>query len=260
MLIRDYLQYPCGRYKPEENRKVITSIPIEYGRDYPRSFRHEIYNVDGSVIFIVRIPSRRKEKVTYDVAIAVMGTMPDDAKVEPRNMDFRAFSNSPSFYYRHAHTFRRLGAFIDFLGWKFDQKIWDTPPKGEAPQELGYERTVYLALYHLNKNRLLSFPYENLLRKARPISQKSLAGKIKSAEAQEVEADKSRDTKQEAARKSNIKEKKAVREAAKSGSPPAEIRMKRVGNTVKVSTAKRSASSHGIKKSKGVSKLSRGPS
>lgn len=246
MLIRDYMQYPCGRYKPAENRDVITKTPVEFHRDYPRNFSHRLYQIDGTVIALVKVPSRKKEKVVYDVCIAIMGDPEKDKTTVPTFLDFRAFSNSPSFYFRHARTFKFLNSFIDFLSGKYDKKVWEDMPKGaDVPMELGYERTVYTALYYLQSKQLLSFPYENLLRKATRTTKASFQRLVKHADAISEMEERSPDTKQEKARKANIADRKKI----KSRSTPSELQMKQVAGVVRFKSTDASKRSHRVSRS-----------
>jgi hypothetical protein len=98
-----------------------------------------------------QITSESNEKVVYDVVIKFFTNDPNVKKEETLdNYNLQIFSNSPGFVFQFAYVYNQKGILVDELKSKFTEVALNTPPEKSNPTKaVGYDYTVYFALYYL---------------------------------------------------------------------------------------------------------------
>lgn len=244
----EYLHSPYPK-DPVASKKIREDILRQISNDYPSRIKYNIYVTPKNTMVIhTTVPSRTKERVNHDVVITFDAPDRNDEKNTLAHLPFRAFSNSPSFYFRFARAFRRENMFVEFLANRLNPEVFQMPKSGIEP-EVGYERTIYTALYLLYRDGVLSSVFFSLARRSPRKSETQIYAMVHSQTDIETGRATNKDTKQERARKENIADRRAVREAGKQTIPMI-ASVKRVGNTVRVKTTQQSKKSAKIKKIK----------
>lgn len=251
--------YPAGRNNPQENKLIREATPLEIQRDYPSKITYAIGRIEnGNIVIHVKLPSRKKHNLVYDVILAFCPENEDDMTKPLADLNFKAFSNSPSFYYRYAKIFRESGMGVGFLQDKFYQGETDG---SRAATEIGYERTVYTALYILQKDNVLPISFYTIAHRAKKTTMAKIAKGVFSTSEVDAMMRANKDTAQERARKANIADRKADREVAKNPNVYAASKairgkkVKQVGNTARVKHVSRGKQSHKVPKSGKMKKI-----
>lgn len=251
--------YPAGRNNPQENKLIRQSTPLEIQRDYPSKITYAIGRVEsGDLVFHVKLPSRKKHNLIYDVILMFCPENEEDMTKPLADITFRAFSNSPSFYYRYAKIFRESGMGVGFL----QDKLYQGDTDGSrAATEIGYERTVYTALWILQKDNILPISFYTIAHRARKTTMAKIAKGVFSTSEVDAMMRAKKDTAQERARKENIADRKADRETAKNPNVYAASKgvrgkkVKQVGNVSRVKRVSHGTQSHKVPKSSKMKKI-----
>ena len=253
---KDYLRYPNGRDSdPKENdARTRDAIQQLEGDGYPAKPKNFIYRIgDNMLLFWVKLPSRTKAGLWYDCIIMFTAENQMDFNTNLLDMPFKAFSNSPSFYYRYGKAFRDAGMLIGQFKYKFDERILaEEPTKTNPDKKVGYERTIYTALFMQDKLSHLNQPFRTIFRKARKTDWSHIAAGVKTQLDLEEKRILNRDTKKEAQRKSEVAKRKAIRQQfapKKKGVTPTTPSTKRTAKSV---YTKQTASTTKVKKTKKV--------
>lgn len=233
---KDYLRYPNGRDadQKENDLKVKDAIAQLEGDGYPARPKNFIYRIgDNLLLFWTKLPSRTKRGLWYDCIIMFTAENQMDFNTNLQDMPFKAFSNSPSFYYRYGKAFQDAGMLIGQFKYKFDEKVLSTDPTKTNPdKKVGYERTIYTALFMQDKLAYLAQPFRTIFRKARKTDWPRIAAGVKTQLDLEEKRILNRDTKKEAQRKDEVAKRKAIRQQFKKPVP---------GTTPTTATTKRSS-------------------
>lgn len=100
------------------------------------------------LVYIVQIPSRKAKDVLYDVVIEY--EINDNTK-EINNLDFKVFSNCPSFVYTYAYVFFKKKILCTWLKDKYSKEVLkDRPDEKNEYQIINFERSLYLALKYIS--------------------------------------------------------------------------------------------------------------
>lgn len=111
------------------------------------------YKKDGSqYIFHFRITSDSDENVIYDVVLEFIAPNKDVQEEENlNNYIVKIFSNSPGFIFQFAYVYNKRKLIACDLNDKLGETALSTPPSKSNPNNaVGYDYTVYFALYYLS--------------------------------------------------------------------------------------------------------------
>lgn len=155
MTIGEYMINPYGKGASF----AATSLQREQlEQDYPALqayIKTHVYQIGKDIIFHIQIPSRKSNRVLYDVIIEIEAGATDLRPVNYSTSELMVFSNCPSFAYSYANLFYRQGYLCKWLYDKYPRAMRKHPAEERNPHALiGYERSLYLALYHLRKTGL----------------------------------------------------------------------------------------------------------
>ena len=152
MTINDYLQNPYGKGSSFSNiTKQKEDLESQYNQ-YSNKFACKIYQHQKNVIFHVIVPSVKKDFVTYDVVLEMnLGDKTAEA-IDVNNLEFKCFSNCPSFIFTYANAFRQKGLLCHWLENKYRKEVKkNTANIKNQYGIIGLERSLYLACLYLKK-------------------------------------------------------------------------------------------------------------
>lgn len=137
-----------GRYRDELGR-------YENDRNFNKEIRMKTY-IKGTRFLLVhfKFPSKSVD-IEYDVVfefdLKTFDAMPDRFD----NLNFRVFSNCPSFMYTYAFVFDAQEKLIPWLKSRFDKEVFKKKPTTRNPYQIqGIERSIYICgLYLLSGGR-----------------------------------------------------------------------------------------------------------
>lgn len=153
MTINDYLQNPYGKGSSFSNASdQKAKLEKEY-TEYANKFDCKIYKHQNNIIFHVIVPSTKKDYITYDVVIEVnYDTKPSEA-VDANDLEFKCFSNCPSFIFTYANAFRQRNLLCKWLENKYRKEVKkNTANIKNQYGIIGMERSLYLACLYLKKS------------------------------------------------------------------------------------------------------------
>lgn len=121
----------------------------------------DIYKDGDIYYFHLKVPSESMERHnTYDVVMQFIPGEEGEFRTDKdlKRYPVKFFSNSPSFTYTYAYAFALYGAFVEELGDKFKDVVFDNPPVTRNPGGIiNYEKTIYFAARHvLVENKYLN--------------------------------------------------------------------------------------------------------
>lgn len=152
MTINDYLQNPYGKGSSFSNfADQKAKLEKEYSENSGR-FDCKIYKHQNNIIFHVIVPSVKKDYVTYDVVIEVNYDTKKSEAVDANNLEFKCFSNCPSFIFTYANAFRQKDLLCKWLENKYRKEVKkNTANVKNQYGIIGLERSLYLACLYLKK-------------------------------------------------------------------------------------------------------------
>lgn len=211
MTIGDYMANPYGKGASFANTTLQRE---DLEKDYPALkdyIKTNLYKAGKDLIFHVQIPSRKSNRVLYDVIIEIEAGAADLRPINYLDSEFLVFSNCPSFVYSYANLYYHKGYLCKWLLQKYPASVRRHAAEERNPYAvIGYERSLYLALYHLRKSGL--FVSRNAIARALVKNRRNIAILVKTFD--DVEKDYNVFTKLD-------KEKEAKRQAnIKKGLPP----------------------------------------
>lgn len=164
MTIFQYLQNPYGKgaaFGIDKSRMFVLAKELE---KLEERITYKIYRYRGSVIYHVVIPSGSREDVTYDVIIEVDTKRIHEGDVSTENVDFKVFSNCPSFIFTYANVFKRYHMTCDWLLDKYSEEVQKGNPQTRNRYGVvGLERSLFLAMRFLHLKGLTRIStYENI--------------------------------------------------------------------------------------------------
>ena len=151
MTIGEYLKNPYGKGSSfASSNKQKEDLDKQF-IEFSEKIASKIYRYRDFVIYHVIIPSTKKDNVNYDVIIEVESKNLHEGAASLENLDFKVFSNCPSFIFTYAHVFRGNGLLCEWLLLKYNKEVRTKPPAQRNQYGIvGLERSVYLALKHLH--------------------------------------------------------------------------------------------------------------
>ena len=155
MTINEYLQNPYGKGSSFSNiTKQKEDLESQYNQ-YSNKFACKIYKHQNNVIFHVIVPSVKKDFVTYDVVLEMNLDTKTAEAVNVNDLEFKCFSNCPSFIFTYAHAFRQKGLLCHWFENKYRKEVKkNTANIKNQYGIIGLERSLYLACIYLKKTGL----------------------------------------------------------------------------------------------------------
>lgn len=164
MKIREYLSNPAGKgssifgdqssikERYEEEAKAL----LDSGKGIPNMYSLR----NRYLIFYYQLQSKSGEKygkdLHYDILILVDTKTITLENTKLMDMDFRVFSNSPSFLYTYLQLFNKKDLLIDWTKKLYDKETLRKPAKTRNSYGIiGYERSLYITLL------LIQYSYSN---------------------------------------------------------------------------------------------------
>lgn len=154
----EYLQNPSGKGSSFVPATVRGNLNDQYATMY-RNIKARYYIIDDArLICHVGIPSRTVKDLRYDVILEfnIKNLPPEVTNIS--HLEFKCFSNCPSFVYTYAHVFKRKGFLCNWLALKYPVEVMtDKPETRNSQMIISYERSLYLALKFMvndGRNRL----------------------------------------------------------------------------------------------------------
>lgn len=147
MTIAEYLQNPYGKGSAfGYNKQLVLNLNKEF-ETLVEKITFRIYRYRDSVIYHVVIPSTKKDDVSYDVIIEVDTKRLHEGAATVDNLDFKCFSNCPSFIFTYAHVFRKYKMLCEWLLDKYNEEVRKNAPEVRNRfNVIGVERSLYLAM------------------------------------------------------------------------------------------------------------------
>jgi hypothetical protein len=106
---------------------------------------------DAYYVAHVKIPSRKHDKLFYDVLLQFDKESIEDNDIVINHANMSVFSNCPSFTYTYAFVYREKGQLIEWSRSKYNKNILSKRPESRNPNEiLSYERSLYLACKYIS--------------------------------------------------------------------------------------------------------------
>lgn len=116
-----------------------------------------------------QITSEKNKDVIYDIVLKFFGEGKCKSEDSLDNYDFQIFSNSPGFVFQFAYVYNKYNLLIPEFKDHFVEGSLDIEPTKSNPlQSIGYDYTIYFALYHLAINHFYVTKKE-IARIARPL-------------------------------------------------------------------------------------------
>ena len=151
MTIAEYLQNPYGKGSAFSSSSKQKDDLDKQFKQISEKIISKIYRYRDFVIYHVIVPSTKKDFVNYDVVIEVETKKLHEGAANLEGLEFKVFSNCPSFIFTYAHVFRGSGMLCDWLLPKYNKEVrTKAPVKRNQYGIVGLERSVYLALKHLH--------------------------------------------------------------------------------------------------------------
>lgn len=151
MTIGEYLKNPYGKGAAfASSNKQKEDLDNQF-KDISDKIVSKIYRYRDFVIYHVVIPSTKKDSVNYDVVVEVETKNLHEGAASLEDIEFKIFSNCPSFIFTFAHVFRARGMLCEWLLPKYNKEVRTIPPTQKNQYGIiGLERSIYLALKHLH--------------------------------------------------------------------------------------------------------------
>ena len=154
MTIEEYLKNPYGRGSAfSSSKKQQEDLDKQY-LEISERIKCSIYRYRDYVIYHVVIPSTKRDNVSYDVVIEIETKYLHEGDANVEKLDFKVFSNCPSFIFTYANVFRNNKLLCEWLLPKYDKNVrTKAPTQRNAYNIIGLERSLYLALKYLHMTK-----------------------------------------------------------------------------------------------------------
>lgn len=151
MNINDYLKNPMGAGSSVLMLSQTRSVLNEQFETLRKRMDVIWYDLnDKYYVAHVKVPSRRHEKLYYDVVFSFLKDSIGNSALTINNASCRIFSNCPSFTYNYAYIYAKKDEIIPWLKVKYAREILKKDAVVKNPHHiLNYERSVYLAMVYL---------------------------------------------------------------------------------------------------------------
>lgn len=151
MTIKEYLQNPYGKgssFAPSQKQREELEKQLSEIKDKIIS---KIYKYRDYIIFHVIIPSYKREEINYDVIVEVQLQNLHEGAANVEDLNFKIFSNCPSFIFTYANVFRENDMLCSWLLSKYNPEVRKKAPiQKNRYGVIGLERSIYLAFRYLH--------------------------------------------------------------------------------------------------------------
>lgn len=156
MTLNDYLSNPFGKGVNIAPSAVIRDSLTEQFRNLKASITLKYYLVNDSIVVChFKLPSRTKKNVFYDVVFEFDVKGLGDSNCSILGLDFKCFSNCPSFTYTYANAFEDKDMLCKWLKKKYERVVFRKDPSTRNPNRMtGYERSIYICAKYLGQDGL----------------------------------------------------------------------------------------------------------
>lgn len=117
---------------------------------------YKIYRYRNFAIYHIVVPSTNRPDISYDVVLEFPMKDLKETDVSISGVNFRAFSNCPSFIFTYAYVFKKYNMMCDWLAPKYSKEIKNNPSTRNAYNIIGYERSLYLAMRYIQDTSAMS--------------------------------------------------------------------------------------------------------
>lgn len=107
------------------------------------------------VYFHFQLPSDNNEDILYDVVLRFHSDDNEEVRTEKTiaNYHIEIFSNSPGFTFQYAYAYNKRHLLVEAMAGHYPPMALNTPPNKSNPTfAIGYDYTVFFALYYLKTN------------------------------------------------------------------------------------------------------------
>lgn len=216
----DYLNNPFGKTIGVPINMVRAQVTQEINQYYPRIDFEMYATKDKQLVILCHLPSKTKKGFTYDVVLQLDLTEAESSRLGIQRFPLRVFSNSPSFYYTFAQSFKEQDMFCTWLQRKYDRKVMRKASKTRNPnKQVSYERTVYTCAWYVSQ-QLRGKPAIDIYNEAIITTYKDLFNQVTSQDDLEYARDLAEDTDEVIRKKEEAAARKAEREAKKAARSP----------------------------------------
>lgn len=153
--INQYINNPLGKGSAAGSLRIVKNeydARYEALLDIHEKFQTHIYNNRNAYYFHLLIPSETTPDLYYDIVIKI------DRSFQSKDANFlnwpmKAISNSPSFVFTFANTFKRNKMLIDELrGMLPSQAVKELAEVRNPHRLLGLEKSIYYACRYIKDN------------------------------------------------------------------------------------------------------------
>ena len=147
MKLIEYINNPMGKGSSVMPlREIQKSLDDQYEQLKDQMKMVSFIKNKRFLILVINVPSRHVKGLFYNVVFEFDLEGIADTESTIGNLDFKCFSNCPSFSYTYARAFKKKDMLCNWLTSKYDKKIFSMPSETRNQNELiGYERSLYLA-------------------------------------------------------------------------------------------------------------------
>jgi len=152
MTIQEYLSNPMGKGSSALMLSTIRQSLNSQYVDLQQRMSVKWYSL-SDILYVahVKIPSRKHDKLFYDVLLQFDISTASSYTINDANMTI--FSNCPSFTYTYAYVYNDRDELIHWCKPKYNRNILKKKPENRNPDAiLNYERSIYLACRYLSLN------------------------------------------------------------------------------------------------------------
>lgn len=155
MKLSEYVNNPMGKGSSVIPSKQIQSSLNEQYEILKENIKMLPYIKGNILIISVNVPSRHAKGLYYNVIFEFDLSNVADSESTINNLNFKCFSNCPSFTYTYANVFYNKGLLCPWLNKKYPKDIINKPPNVRNQFNIiSYERSLYLAAkYIMNPSR-----------------------------------------------------------------------------------------------------------
>lgn len=156
MTLNDYLSNPFGKGVNIAPSTIIRDNLTEQFRNLKNSIVLKYYLVnETNIVCHFKLPSRTKKNIFYDVVFEFNIKGLEDSNRSILGLDFKCFSNCPSFTYTYANAFEDKDMLCKWLKKKYEKIVFRKDPNIRNPNRMtGYERSIYICGKYLGQEGL----------------------------------------------------------------------------------------------------------
>lgn len=155
LTINQYISNPLGKGSAASSLKVVkTEYDARYEAllDVHDEFQTHIYKTKNAYYLHLLIPSETTQELAYDIVLKIDRSY-QSKEANYANWPMKAISNSPSFAFTFANTFKRNGTLIDELKSIIpSETVKDFAETRNPYKLLGLDKSIYYACRYVKDN------------------------------------------------------------------------------------------------------------